>query len=298
METELKDLQVQIQNKIYTIRGIQVMLDRDLAELYEVKTKALNQAVKRNMNRFPGRYMLQLTDDEWQFLRSQNVTLETMEESGGRGRYTKYCPYVFTEQGVTQLSAVLRSDVAVEMSVRINDAFHAMRRFISANTGMFQRIESLEMHQLETDRKIDYVLGCLEDGTLKEKAHIFSAGQIYEAKAFITDLIGRAKVRVLLIDGYVSSHTIDLLDARADGVSAKIYTNSVGASLKALCDQYNQQFPGKPLSVERWRTKQHDRWLIIDDELWHCGASLKDAGLRTFGIDPIGLDINMILGEL
>ncbi len=125
METELKDLQVQIQNKIYTIRGIQVMLDRDLAELYEVKTKALNQAVKRNMNRFPGRYMFQLTDDEWQFLRSHFVTLETMEESGGRGRYTKYCPYVFTEQGVTQLSAVLRSDVAVEMSVRINDAFHA-----------------------------------------------------------------------------------------------------------------------------------------------------------------------------
>lgn len=298
---ELADYtQEEIQRRIYTIRGVQVMLDRDLARLYEVETKVLNQAVKRNNRRFPSHFMFQLTEDEWQNWKSQFVTTNymSMEEMNAIKMGVRRPPFAFTEQGVSQLSSVLNSDRAIEMSIRIIDAFVAMRRFVMANAGVLQRLDTIERHQLETDKRIDQVLDCLEEGTLKEKAHIFSAGQIYEAKAFIAELIGRAKRRVVLIDGYVSAPTIDLLDARADGVSATIYTGGVGGSLRTLRDQYNLQFPSKPLTIEKWRTEQHDRWLIIDDELWHCGASIRDAGVRTFGIDPIGLDVNLVLGQV
>lgn len=287
-----------IRSKIYSIRGVQVMLDRDLAKLYRVETKVLNQAVKRNSCRFPEHFMFQLSKSEYEFLRSQFVTIETGLEEGGRGRHSKYLPYVFTEQGVSQLSAVLHSAVAVAMSIRIIDAFVAMRRFISANAGVLQRLDNVERKQIETEHKIEQVLDCLEEGILKEKAHIFSAGQVYEAKSFITELISRATRRVILIDGYVSAPTIDLLDARKDGVSAIIYTNGVGRSLMALKQQYCDEYPNKPLEIVKWRTEQHDRWLIIDEELWHCGASIRDAGIRTFGIDPIGLDVNVILSQL
>ena len=285
------DKSLPIERAIFIFRNEPVMIDRDLADLYEVETKRINEQVKRNPRRFPARYHFQLTEAE-----TQEVVAKCDHLAGLK--YSHVQPYAFTEQGVAMLATVLKSVVADEMSVRIMDAFVAMRRFISANAGMFQRIESLERHQLETDRKIDHVLDCLEEGQLKEKAHIFSAGQIYEAKAFITELIGRATSRVVLIDGYVSARTIDLLDARKNGVSATIFTAGVGNALKTLRDQYNVQFPQKPLAIEKWRTEQHDRWLIVDDELWHCGASIRDAGVRTFGIDPIGLDVNIVLGQV
>lgn len=308
--------QEDIQSRIFTVRGVQVMLDRDLARLYQVETKALNQAVKRNKDRFPERYMFQLTKEEWAAissqnvmtnplwsqnvtlnaddpLKSQNVTLEK-----GRGKHVKYLPYVFTEQGVTQLSAVLRSKTAIEVSIRINDAFHAMRRFISANAGIFQRLDTIERHQIATDQRLDHILDQLEEGTLKQKAHIFSAGQIFEAKSFIESLIGKATTRVILVDGYLSSETIDLLDARPDGVAATIYTSGVGPALRTLMQQYRSQYPNKPLDILKWAKEQHDRWLILDDQLWHVGASIKDAGVKTFGIDPIGLDPNLILTQV
>lgn len=284
-----------IQSLIFEVRGQQVMLDFHLAKLYSVENRQLKQAVRRNSDRFPDDFMFRLTKDEANTLISIGVSQSVIPPGYNLGASEMF---VFTEQGVSMLSSVLRSPVAMQMSIRIMRAFVAMRRFISANAGMFQRIESLERHQLETDRKIDQVLDQLEVGQLKEKAHIFSAGQVYEAKAFITELIGRAKTRVVLVDGYVSAPTIDLLDARQDGVSATIYTGGVGNALKALRVQYNVQFPQKPLAIEKWRTEQHDRWLIIDDELWHCGASIRDAGVRTFGIDPIGLDVNVVLGQV
>lgn len=310
----LESDELKIEHLIYTVRGVQVMLDRDLARLYEVETKALNQAVKRNPGRFPEDFMFRLTKEEWDCLRSQNVTsnetgliksndgeslksLNGISKKDGRGGI-RYIPFAFTEEGVSQLSGVLKSNIADSASVRIMRAFVAMRRFISSNAGINQRLTLVERKQLETDARIDRVLDCLEEGTLKEKAHVFSAGQIYDAKSFISELIGRAKRRVVLIDGYVNSVTIDLLDARADSVSATIYTNSVSALLTLLRDQYVTQYPGKPLLIKKWQTVQHDRWIIIDDELWHCGASLKDAGGKTFGIDPIGLDASIILGQV
>lgn len=290
MTTELSTTQNQIQSKIYTIRGVQVMLDRDLAELYKVETSHLNRQVKRNADRFPPDFMFQLTQDEFEYLRCQNVTANWSK--------VRFLPYAFSEEGVATLASVLKNSFAADIHVSVMRAFVAMRRFIASNAGMFQRIESLEHHQIETDQKIDHVLDRLEEGTLREKAHIFSAGQIYDAKAFISELIGRANKMVVLIDGYVNATTINLLDARNEGVSATIYTNSVGKSLNSLQMEYIQQYPAKPLSIKKWKTEQHDRWLIIDDSLWHCGASLKDAGLKTFGIDPIGLAVDMILAQV
>ena len=165
-----------VQSCILSVRGQQVVIDRDLAAFYGVETKVLNQAVKRNINRFPERYRFQLTKEELQEVVTSCDHLLSL----------KFAPtphYVFTEEGVAQLSSVLRSDKAVEVSIMIMDAFVAMRRFLSANAGMFQRIELLEKRQLATDQKIEDVLDCLEQGTLREKAHIFSAGQIYDAKA-------------------------------------------------------------------------------------------------------------------
>ena len=277
-----------IESKIFNIRGKQVMLDRDLAVLYGVETKVLNQTVKRNLERFPEDFMFQLTENEYNSLRSQIVT------SNGRGG-NRYLPTVFTEQGVAMLSGLLNSARAISVNIQIMRAFVSMRRFLSANAGLFQRMDSLERHQIETDQKIDHVLNCLEEGTLKEKAHIFSAGQIYEARSFIADLISKAKSYIILIYGYIGPRTIDLLDARADGVRVQIITHSINGAIQDLVDQYNVQFPNKPLSIRTWNVEQHDRWMIIDDVVWHCGASLKDVGLRTFGINPMGLDMNIIM---
>ena len=200
-----------IESKIFNIRGKQVMLDRDLAVLYGVETKALNQAVKRNLEKFPERFRFQLVENELNKLVTNCDRFKSLKHSTSM-------PYAFTEQGISMLATVLKSKTAIEMSIKIMDAFVAMRRFLSANAGLFQRMDSLERHQLETDQKIDHVLNCLEEGTLKEKAHIFSAGQIYEARSFIADLISKAKSYIILIDGYIGPRTIDLLDARADGV--------------------------------------------------------------------------------
>lgn len=282
---------IHVQSCILTVRGMQVVIDRDLATFYGVETKRLNEAVKRNIMRFPERYRFQLSKEELQEVVANCDHLQQL-------KFSPTPHYVFTEEGVAQLSSVLRSEEAVKVSIMIMDAFVSMRRFLSANSGMFQRIEVLEKRQLATDQKIEEVLDCLEQGALKEKAHIFSAGQIYDAKAFITNLVSQATSRVILIDGYVNATTINLLEARAEGITATIYTGAVGASLNTLVSQFISQYPQKPLAIHRWRTEQHDRWLVIDNELWHCGASIKDAGIRTFGIDPIGLDVDIILSQV
>ena len=172
--------QNEVENSIFTIRGVQVMLDSDLAKFFNVETKSLNQAVKRNKGRFPEDFMFQLTNEECS--RSQFVTLNIK-----RGQNIKYLPFAFTQEGVAALSGVLRSKTAISVNIHIMRAFVAMRHLIYENIGVIQRMDSLERHQLETDQKIDHVLNCLEEGTLKEKAHIFSAGQIYEARSFIVD---------------------------------------------------------------------------------------------------------------
>lgn len=248
----------EIKTRIYEIRGLKVMLDRDLAELYNIETKVLNQSIKRNSNRFPENFRFQITEIEMKQLVTICDRFKTLKHSNT-------LPYAFTEQGVAMLSALLKSDIAIKTSIQIIEAFVSMRRFLVSNAGLLQRLEQVEKHQI---------------------------------KSFITELIRKATNRIILVDGYVSAHTIDLLDARQEGIMATIYTSGVGNSLQMLMKQHNIQYPQKQIDIKKWRTEQHDRWLIIDNELWHCGASIRDAGVRTFGIDIIGLDVNIILGQL
>ena len=198
--------EIVIQNRIYTFRGVQVMLDSDLAILYGVETKVFNQAVKRAIERFPESYRFQLTEVEFTNLRSQIVT----SSWGG----TRYLPYVFTEQGISMLSAVLRSETAITTSIRIINAFVEMRKFIMNNAQMFQRLESVELKQLETDKRIDQIWDALDIGSVKPKQGIFYDGQVYDAYQFVSDLIKSAKGSLILIDNYVDDSVLTLFTKR------------------------------------------------------------------------------------
>lgn len=269
-----------IESLIKVIRGQQVMLDRDLATLYGVEVKRLNEQVKRNIKRFPKDFMFQLTKEEC--LRSQIATLNE-----GRGQHLKYMPYVFTENGVAMLSSVLRSDTAIEVNIRIMRAFTSMRHFLQNNAEVFQRLSTLEYHQLEmqqhfqeSDKRIEEVFRRLDEGNAKPKQGVFYNGQIYDAYNFVSDLIKSAKKRIILIDNYVDETVLTLLDKREDGVSAFIYTQQINRQFQLDIDRHNAQYP--PINVETFRLS-HDRFLCRDDDVYHIGASIKDLGKKWFG---------------
>lgn len=269
---------IDIQPMIRVIRGQQVMLDNDLATLYGVETRALNQAVKRNINRFPDDFMFQLTKEELDNLISQNVT----SSWGG----TRKLPYAFTEQGIAMLSSVLKSQTAVEVNIRIMRAFIVMRRFIATNAQLFQRLETIEYHQLEmkqhqevTDKRIDEVFRRL-DANIPPMQGIFYDGQVFDAYRFVSDLIRKAKQSIVLIDNYVDDTVLTLLDKREKGVSATIYTQRISSQFQLDVDRHNAQYP---LIEIRQFSKAHDRFLLIDDEVYHVGASIKDLGRKWFG---------------
>nr|MBC8383927.1 ORF6N domain-containing protein [Candidatus Cloacimonadota bacterium] len=193
-----------ILNRIYTMRGVQVMFDRDLAKLYQVETKVLNQAVKRNIERFPNDFMFQLTKDELDYWRSQIVT-SNKDKMGLRRP-----PYAFTEQGVSMLSSILKSQTAINISINIIRAFVEMRKFISTNAGIFQRLSNLEqkqivldIKQIEADNKIDAILNAIEEREIKPKQDIFFEGQIFDAYKFVSDLFRSAQSSILIIDNYI-----------------------------------------------------------------------------------------------
>ena len=270
-----------IQSRILTIRGQQVIMDADLAEFYQVKTIALNQAVKRNEARFPQRYRFQLTGDEKQELITNCDRFKSLKHSS-------YLPYAFTEQGVTQLSAVLRSNIAVEMSIRINDAFHAMRKFIVNNAGIFQRLEAVKLKQISTDPKINQILDRLDDGTLKQKLGIFFDGQMFDAFVLVEELILKATKRIILIDDYITASLLQRFHKRKSGVTLDCYVKARFATpdLQEGFAQYNIQYPSEPTVLHTFE-HSHDRWLIIDDTVYHFGASLKDLGKRWFSVSVI-----------
>lgn len=284
-----------LQDKIYTIRGLQVMLDRDLAELYQVETKNLNRAVNRNIERFPQSFRFQLTEDEYQnSLRFQIGTLES-----GRGKHRKYLPYVFTEQGVSMLSAVLRSDIAIKVSIQIIEAFVEMRKAISSNSLLFSKMEVLEKRQmsyeLKTDSKIEQVLNALEDKTKKPTEGIFFDGQIYDAYAFVNDLLKSAKSEVVLIDNYIDD-TVFTLFSKYPNLQIKIYMQTITKQLKLDYQKYNSQYK----NIELYEFKNaHDRFLIIDQkEIYHIGASLKDLGKKWFAFSKFEMEALEILGRI
>lgn len=272
---------IEIQNMIYSVRGKQVMLDSDLAQLYHVETKVFNQAVKRNINRFPEHFRFQLTESEFKNLRSQIVTSRENDSTHG-GR--RYMPYVFTEQGIAMLSAVLKSDIAVDVSIKIMDAFVKMRNFLLSNREMFARLDRVELKQLETDKKLEEVFNYIATNT-EVKQNIFFDGQIYDAFSFIVELIGKAKKEIVLIDNYVDINTLNILCKKNKGVDIIIATAGKGnLSIKDI-NKFNAQYP--KLSVKT-TTDFHDRFLIIDKtEVYHIGASIKDAGKKSFGITKI-----------
>lgn len=282
--TEDKNLVIvdnrEIQNMIYTIRGKQVMVDSDLATLYQVTTKRLNEQVRRNKNRFPSEFMFRLTAEEYEYLRSQNATSSEENAHGGR----RYMPYVFTEQGIAMISAVLKSDVAVEVSIKIMNSFVEMRRFLISNKEMFARLDRVELKQLETDKKLEEVFNYIATNT-EVKQNVFFDGQIYDAFSFIVELIKKAKKEIILIDNYVDVNTLNILCKKNQGVDAVIATAGKGNLSAKDITKFNAQYP--ELSVKT-TTDFHDRFLIIDKiEVYHIGASIKDAGKKSFGITKI-----------
>lgn len=262
-------------SKILTLRGMEVILDKDLAESYQVETKRLNEQVRRNLNRFPPEFMFQLTKEEWQSLRSQFATID------GRGRYTKYPPYAFTEHGVIMVAAILKSEVADKASVKVVEAFVAMRRFLVANAQVFQRLDRIEYKLLESDHKIEDLYSKLEEKSLEPKQGIFFDGQIYDAYEFICSLLKKANTRIILIDNYVDDTVLTMLDKRPNGIKAAIFTQQMSNQFKLDLEKHYQQYPAIDVTLFK---KAHDRFLIIDDEVYLVGASLKDLGKKWFAV--------------
>ncbi|WP_454046182.1 ORF6N domain-containing protein [Chryseobacterium sp. Marseille-Q8038] len=287
MENKPTISQMEIKNLIYTIRGKQVMLDSDLASLYQVETKNLNKAVKRNIERFPASFCFQLTEEEVENLRFQFGTSSL--SYGGR----RYLPYVFTEQGITMASAILRSDIAVKVSIEIMEAFVEMRRMLISNASLFHRLDKIEIKQLEADQKFEEIFKALESDKLHNEKGIFYNGQIFDAYTFVSDIIRSAKTSIILLDNYVDDTVLTLLGKRNANITATIYTKNINNQLRLDLQRYNSQYP--QIEIEIF-SDTHDRFLIIDDtELYHIGASLKDLGKKWFAFSRMDIEVGRML---
>jgi ribosomal protein S6 len=287
--------EIYITDKIYTIRDNQVMLDSDLAMLYQVETKQLNKAVQRNLKRFPHSFRFQLTQQEYdEILRFQNGT-SSAKSHGGR----RYLPYVFTEQGVSMLSAILRSDIAIDVSIQIIEAFVSMRRFLLNNVSLFQKVEQIEKRQIsyeiKTDQKIDTLFKAIENKNLKPSQGIFYDGQMFDAYVFVSNIIKSAKKEIVLIDNYVDESVLTLFSKNQD-INVTIYTHTLTKQLKLDVQKYNTQYT--PITIKTFKNA-HDRFLIVDKtELYHIGASLKDLGKKWFAFSKMDMESVGILERL
>ena len=271
-----------IKSRIHTIRGHQVMLDRDLAELYEVETRALNQTVKRNSAKFPDDFCFQLSKGEFKNWKSQFVISNKERMS------LRKIPFAFTEHGILSLSGILKSQKASEVNIQIMRAFVAMRKFLSHNAQVFQKFQQIDQKLLEHDSHIRYVLDAIEQHSLPKKG-IFFEGQVYDAHAFATDLIRSANESIILIDNFIDESVLTLLSHRKEGISITIYTKHIPDKLTLAQKKFNAQYGN--LTILPF-TKSHDRFLIIDTVTYHLGASLKDLGKRWFAFSRFNhLDI-------
>ncbi|MFT4312708.1 MAG: ORF6N domain-containing protein [Candidatus Woesearchaeota archaeon] len=284
------DVLPDLKSKIHTIRGKQVMLDRDLAQLYGVETKRLNEQVKRNSERFPEDFCFQLNNDEFnEILRSQFATSNS--DWGG----IRYFPYAFTEQGVATLSGVLKSKKAIQTNIQIMRAFVAMRHFLLKNANIFARLDSVERKQIEYQIKSDdnftKLFTALESKQLTPKQGIFYDGQIYDAHVFVVDLIKQARRDIILIDPYIDTSVITLMSHKANDVKVTIHTKELSDKLKLAEKKFNKQYAN--LTINEF-TKSHDRFLIIDKKTYHIGASLKDLGKKWFAFSKMKLQIKHI----
>ena len=318
----------QIESLIITVRGKQVILDRDLARLYGVETKRLNQQVQRNIERFPEDFMFQLTKEEAESSRSQFATLNyeipnlksqfatSSEEEILKSQFAtsswggiRKLPYAFTENGIAMLSSVLRSPMAIATNIHIMRAFNAMRHFIGSHAQVFQRLEIVERNQLalnahqeelsaqvaENNKKLEEVFKRLDAGDAKPEHGIFFDGQIFDSYIFINDRIREAKKRIILIDNYIDDSVLKMLDKREKGVAVKLYTNLSFGSLKMDLKKHNAQYA--PIDAEQFN-RSHDRFLCIDDTVYLVGASLKDLGKKWFGFSKMGVTTDELLSKM
>lgn len=280
---------INIESLIRVIRGQQVMLDSDLAMLYGVETKRLNEQVKRNLNRFPEDFMFQLTQDEAVRSRSQIATLNTQ-----RGQNIKYLPYAFTRNGIAMLSSVLKSDTAVAVNIRIMRAFTMIPQLVNHNTQIIERIFNIEQHQQETDKTIKVILDRIEDVNPKLlPEQVFPTGCVWDAWTYISDLVRSAQQRIVLIDNYVDDRVLSMFTKRADGVSATIHTRHNEQFLTDL-KKHNAQYP--EIEFIQLPHRNHDRFLIIDDKVYLLGASLKDMGAGLCAVTEMSITPEKILG--
>lgn len=316
-----------IKSRIYTIRGVQVMLDADLAELYDVKTQNLNKAVKRNIERFPREFMFQLTEQEYNSLRSQFATssgeplrcqIGTLEKIGTENLMRQFTTanrqnlkfqigtsrwggkrkrsYAFTEQGVAMLSGVLKSKTAVKISIQIMSAFVAMRKFIASNAQIFQRLDNVERKHIEYDQKFEQVFDAIQSKDIKPEKGIFFDGQIFDSYKFVSDIIRTANKSIILVDNYIDDSVLTLFSKRNKNVTVTIFTKKIPKQLSLDLTKYNSQYPAIEIKMFQ---KSHDRFLIIDNkEVYHLGASLKDLGKKWFAFSKFYKEAFNLLNKL
>lgn len=282
-----------LRSKIHIIRNRQVMIDRDLAVIYGVETRRLNEQVKRNTERFPEDFCFQLNDEEFGNWKSQNATSNS-DRMGLRKN-----PYAFTEQGVAMLASVLKTKTAVDASVKIVRAFVAMRHFIMNNAKIFVEIQDIknhliesDIHHKENDRKIEQLFSLMEQSDKEVNEGLFYNGQIFDSYNFISDLIRKAKKEIILIDNYIDDSVLKILNKREENVLATIYTSRISENLKLDIDKHNSQY--SPINIQIFK-KFHDRFLIIDNDVYHIGASFKDLGKSVFAFSKMGIGKEKIL---
>ena len=298
-----------IENLIRVIRGKQVMLDRDLARLYGVETRVLNQAVQRNIERFPEDFMFQLSKEEFENWKSQIATSSGEEKwksqiviSNSIKMGARKLPYAFTENGIAMLSSVLRSQQAISINIQVMRAFNAMRHFIGSQAQVFQRLEVVERNQLalttqvaENNKKLEEVFRRLDDHSENPEKGIFYDGQIFDAYTFINERIREAKKRIVLIDNYVDDSVLTMLDKRNKGVDAVVYTKNISRQLSLDFEKHNAQY--SPIEVKQF-DRAHDRFLCIDDTVYLIGASLKDLGKKWFGFVKLEQPTDELLSKM
>ena len=268
-----------IKDKIYTIRNMQVMLDRDLAELYCVETKRINEAVKNNKDKFMDDFYFELNDFEFEFLRSKISTTSFIK--------TRTNPKVFTEQGIYMLATILKSKVASQVTINLIKTFANMRKLISQNIALFERFERIENRLTIHDKNFNLLFKALEDKNNIPVQNIFFDGQIYDAYSFVNDLIKLANSEIVLIDNYIDD-TVFTLFSKYPNINFIIYTNNISKQLKLDFEKYSKQY--KNIALKTFKSS-HDRFLIIDKkDIYHLGASLKDLGKKWFAFSKMSLD--------
>lgn len=286
---EISISQQDIQHRIFAIRGIQVIVDRDLAALYGVETKVLNQAVKRNLNRFPLSFRFQLTTSEVHELVTNCDRFEMLKHSS-------VLPFAFTEQGVAMVSAILKSEIAVHVSIQIMETFVQLRQLLTSNMGLIQRLDALERKQIITDNKFDQLFEALESGDLKPSKGIFYEGQLFDAYVFVCEIIKRANSSIIIIDNYMDESVLKLLTKRKEGVKVQLLMKKISPSFELDVLKYNAQYPTIDALCF---SDAHDRFILIDHiELYHIGASLKDLGKKWFAFSSMPSFANSIIEKI